>query len=173
LGVTQDLLYQGAKIASGDAEKRSHCSGLMYEVYLRACEAFATQRYGTQRYRLADLDTKTLKNFRLDFFGVSGNRRTMVDALTKRGLGTKVESLAAAQPGDLVQFWRNSGTGHSVVFLGLAVDEKDTERRGIRYWSVQRLNGVAENEEWIGIGKYEISSEEVFVVRPLSPARME
>ena len=52
------------------------------------------------------------------------------------GLATPVEHYRLLRRGDFVQFWRKSGTGHSVIFW--ARDSDDEGRERLWYWSSQK-----------------------------------
>ncbi len=63
-----------------------------------------------------------------------------VDGLVPRGLGDRVE-LKDAQPGDFMQIWRTTKSGHSVIYLS-------HNEKSITYWSTQTAtNGIGERTE--------------------------
>ena len=167
-GVTQDLYYGGRRVLRGDPQNRSYCIGLAMEVYLRACEEYARETWGSPQYRLARVEPDNFEAFRKDFYGVDGDKRTFVRALAERGLG-KIVSLEEAKPGDLVQFWRNGSSGHAVIFLGLDRDDDDGDPEAIRYWSVQSsTDGIGRNSEPFGSVVIRHATN---IVRPYVPSR--
>ncbi len=128
-GVTQDLIYNKIRIASAEALKRTYCCGLTFEVWFKAFGQFSK------------VPAQTMKSIKADWFVATGKRKGPVDALVIRGLGTEVTDLSQARPGDFVQLWRSSGSGHSVVLLSLDNDQ-------ITYWSTQPItNGIGRRTE--------------------------
>ncbi len=161
-GTTQDVLYDGRKLCSGDPQKRSYCCGLTFEVYMRACERAAAHPLKARGLTGADAH-----ELRLRFFGDSkqtGDRRRLVqDALVSMKLGTAV-ALEDARAGDFVQFWRHSGSGHQAIFLEWVRESGAIV--GLKYWSSQKsTNGIGVNVERIEAKG--IKREEIFVVRAI------
>src|SRR5690606_21679914 len=62
MGVTKDIYYMNKKIITGDSEKRSYCIGLIFEVYLGACEEFADQM-NARGYELPGIDINRIYEF--------------------------------------------------------------------------------------------------------------
>ncbi len=146
-GTTRDLVYLGTKIASGDPEKRSYCCGLTFEVLFRAWEEWCREE--GRPFRIGDLTSETIVGFRRAWYGSDGDRRTVLHALVDYGLGSRVEDLEQAKPGDFVQFWRGNGTGHSAIFL--AWERRGREIVGIRYGSSQgSTKGIGVKTEYLG-----------------------
>lgn len=158
LGLSADLYYAGKLKYRGDPQKRSYCSGLMFEIYLEACKRSA----GDDEVILKSVPEGYFHHFRKDFYGVDGNEQTLVRAISDRGLGKRIRRLSNAKPGDLVQFWRNNGTGHAVLFLDCAF--RDRLPSEITYWSVQ-FGGVRIMKEKIGNGEQDIDLSRIFIVR--------
>lgn len=159
-GVTRDLRYQGELIARAEAQavKRTYCCGLTFEVFIRACELYAKGR----SYRLDGLAVWGVKKLKADWFVATGLRGGPVDALVPKGLGMRVETIEEAQAGDFVQLWRESGSGHSVIFL-------ERVDGGIRYWSTQTVtNGIGERTEYF-YGKNWVKKDELYIVRAFVP----
>jgi len=84
------------------------------------------------------------------------------------GLGRRAADLRTLRRGDFVQFWRRSGSGHSVVYWGRDRDEQGRER--LWYWSSQRRGkglpiggaGAAESGSGAGYGlSWELVGEEI------------
>jgi len=173
LGVTQDLFYQGRQVGEGDPQGRGYCIGLMLEVYLNACADYARENWGTAEYQLAHIDAPgKFAAFRRDFYGVSGNRRTMVDALAKRNLGREIRSLDRAKPGDLLQIWRQGGSGHAVIYLA----HKETpagDPISVTYWSIQSsTGGISTHTESFGDEGADLDPEQVYIVRAFPPSQI-
>ncbi|TWT38205.1 Transglutaminase-like superfamily protein [Posidoniimonas corsicana] len=97
------------------------------------------------------LDNKTfeqLKRFQRDWYGDGPNSREtlVVKAVERLGIGCRVEH-ADAQPGDFVQLWRTSGSGHSVVLLDWV--REGGEIVGLRYRSSQKsTDGIGDRTEY-------------------------
>lgn len=162
MGATQDIYYLGERRIVGDSHRRSYCIGLIFEVYMKACEKYAG---GANAYHLPTVTSDSFKQFRRDFYGVDGNKKTFVRTLSERGLGTEI-TVDEAMPGDLIQFWRSNGTGHAVVFKEL---EKDREGRptALHYFSVQSMTGgISDHVESF---RKDIVLASTFVVRPHAP----
>lgn len=168
MGVTRDIFYLGEKFWEGDPE-HAHCSGLIFEVYLGACEDWSRETTGSARFSLPGVDLNSFRALQRAFYGTDGNERTLVDALVSRGLGIEVLDPEDARPGDLVQFWRLDGTGHSVVFLDWIRDGAQ-QINGLRFWSIQgggigEATGlIAYDHETTGIDRHRI-----YIVRALPP----
>lgn len=162
LGNTRTLRYADQVLAKGDPQGRCHCSGLTFEVFLRAWERWckATGR----PFRILDLGIGDVRRLGRQWFGASGDRKTLSTAVTKNGLGRRITDLEQAQPGDFVQLWRHSGSGHSCIFRAwIRADEKIV---GLKYWSTQKsTNGIGEREERFGVGGSAVKRDELYVVR--------
>lgn len=129
-GSTEDIRYKGALIMEGEEAKRTYCCGLTFEVFLKVAIKAGI-----------DLGTpKDVSKLKADWFVATGKRRGPVDALVPRGLGTIIK-LEDAQPGDFMQLWRMSGSGHSVIYLA-------HDLQSITYWSTQpSTNGIGRKIE--------------------------
>ncbi len=147
-GTTRTLTYDGQTVADGDPQGRSYCCGLTFEVFFRAWERWCTEE--KRPFRIADLSAEDLLRFRGLWYGVDGDRRLIQNAVVAYRLGAPVDRLEDARPGDFVQFWRHSGSGHSVVLLDWLRDA-DGKLIGLRYWSSQKATrGIGEREERFG-----------------------
>lgn len=186
-GVTQDLMYCGHKVAGGDDERRAYPSGLVLEVYVKACERYTRSEDKLAQYRIPGVAPGQFDAFRQDFFpsDPANNPRALVDALVKRGGGKEIASIQDAKPGDFIQFWRNDPPkpekppknarpprpqqgALAAVFLGF--DKTKDGKPGIRYWTVQAsTDGIGEQVEALGTNPGELDSARVFVVRPWVP----
>ncbi len=165
-GTTQDVVYAGHTLTTGDPQRRSYCCGLTFEVYVRALLA------ASGGAPVEGLSAETLHELRLRFFGdskISPERRRLCQfGLESLELGTSITELDQAKAGDFVQLWRHSGSGHSAIFVNW-VWKKDTIV-GLTYWSTQRsTRGIGYHTEEIGPGA--IKRDEVFVARATWPGK--
>lgn len=98
--------------------------------------------------------------------GEPGDKSLCVLAVQSLGIGRAVD-LADAKSGDFVQFWRQSGSGHSVVFLEPV--EEDGILVGFRYRSSQKsTNGIGDRTEYFSDdpkGRGDVSREQTYVCR--------
>lgn len=131
-GVTRQLLWRGTLLAAPESGGGIHCSGITYEVFVRALERAVGQERGP--------DAETLLALKETWYVRDGNELGPVGALVDAGLGERVRGLADLKPGDIVQFWRNSGKGHSVIFMNHTWNS-DSSLRGMVYWSAQGTSG--------------------------------
>ncbi|MFV1958268.1 MAG: hypothetical protein ACC662_02520 [Planctomycetota bacterium] len=166
LGFTRTLRYDGRVLGEGDPQGRCHCSGLTFEVFFRAWERWC--RSVGRPFRIADLDFEGVRRLQQQWFGTSGDRATLATALVGNGLGVRIERREDARPGDFVQLWRHSGSGHSCVFLGWV--REGARVVGLRYWSTQSsTNGIGAREERFGASGSTVKEDEFYVVRVGSP----
>jgi len=168
MGTTKDLYYMGKCQIKGDPKKRCHCIGLIFEVYLSSCEKYAKDKYGKSLYMLPGVNNDNFSQFRSEFYGVNGNKKTFVDALSFRKIGKEIFDLNDAQPGDMIQFWRHNGTGHAAVFLSADKDNMGCFQK-LRFWSVHASGGISEKEENIGDYKNAIDIKRIYIIRPYTP----
>lgn len=162
-GVSQELWWRGTLLAAPETGGGIHCSGITYEVYLRALAAAVGEDAGP--------DAETLLAMKDTWYVRDGNDRGPVAALVEAGLGEAVPGLAGLKPGDLVQFWRNSGKGHSVVFIN-HTRNSDGSLRGMVYWSAQGTSGgVGMRRVSPGLDVNQIAPDRLYGVRPVWPGR--
>lgn len=154
-GVSRDLFWRGVPLAAAGGDGGVHCSGITWEVYLRSLtEAVGEGAGPTGEELLAAKDTWYVR---------TEDEAGPVGALVGRGLGVIPADVAALQPGDFIQFWRNNGKGHSAIFLSHRYNPDGTIR-GLVYWSAQGSSG--------GIGRRIISfGEDVNQVNRLYAVR--
>jgi hypothetical protein len=157
-GTTLDIRVQGISLATVD--DGVHCSGVTWEVWLRAMkEAGGLDSIGPAQL-LALKDRWYIRE---------GSETGFVDALVELGLGQRIERLEDLRPGDLVQFWRNSGKGHSAVFVSARYGA-DGRARGMVYWSAQSSSeGIGQRIVSVGDGEHQISPGRWYAVRPIHP----
>lgn len=126
-GVSMDIIYKEQAILKKDTT--TFCSGVTFMTWFILFGKFL------------DIEVHEMKRLQQDWYVNTGKRAGPVDALVPRGLGVEVK-LNEALPGDFCQLWRNTGSGHSVVYL--AHDEMS-----IKYWSSQKpvTNGIGIRSE--------------------------
>lgn len=140
-GVTMDLVYQGTTILKAD--KATYCCGLTFETWFR------------QQASKLTISVKEMKALQRDWYVASGKRKGVVDALVPRGLGSEIKGFENVLPGDYLQFWRKSGSGHSAVYIQHTFAD-------FTYWSTQqRTKGPGHCTE-----KRDLLTE-IYICRPL------
>lgn len=143
-GVSRDVYHRGRLFLRAGREGATYCCGLTLEVYLRALA-----RVGVE-FPLTWPDAVDLQ--RRWYVTRPEFRDGCAGALVRYGLG--VDTTSDPQPGDLAQFWRRNGLGHSVVVLGY-------DDGALRYLSTQpSTHGVGERVE---------RPVELHVARPVIP----
>ncbi len=158
-GTTRDLNYRGVALARVHASRGVHCSGITFEVWMRALQRVGVPSWLTPDELLAMKHTWYVRD---------GNPHGPVSALASRGLGVVLQHLDELQPGDFVQFWRNSRRGHSAVFLDHR-RSRDGRAIGLAFWSAQSAsNGIGIRFARFGSGADHLSS--LHGVRPVCPA---
>ena len=169
MGISEDIVYQGQRVIRSDNPGFAHCSGITLQAYMDACTLYAESFDKDPHFSLGEMSPSQIEPFRKDFYGFDGNQRTLVDALLKRELGREMRNIDDAIPGDFVQFWRNSGTGHCGVLLDF---QRNAEGKiqGIHYWSVQIKNNANPNYEPIGehVSTF-IDEGRIYIVRARVP----
>lgn len=136
-GVPRTLTHQGEPIlAEGE--------GVICCGYTLAVAWDAAERRGLFREK----SIEQLRAFQKHWYGsVESNREELcVQAVELLGIGKEVP-LEEARPGDFVQFWRTSGSGHSVVLLE-AIRE-DGRVVALHYRSAQKsTDGIGDRTEY-------------------------
>lgn len=137
-GSTDDVLWpdnQGEMkpILRGNPDKLTYCCGLTLQAYLMACNKIG-KHLG---------DYNEVMNIRRTWFIAQNvkqpiwENRGPLDALEPVGHGIET-TLEQAIPGDLVQLWRKSGSGHSVIFQHYFTENGV---KALKYWSTQTATG--------------------------------
>jgi len=166
LGVSRDLYFKGEKIASAGSSPCIYCIGLIFDVFMSSWELVHKERNISD---IGNLDENNINDFRKNFYGVYGNTKTCVNALTHYGLGVEITDIELAKPGDLIQFWRFNKSGHCVIFNKLERNNKG-KITGLNYWSVQRMTkGINYNTENFGNYSNNIDITRVYIVRAIIP----
>jgi hypothetical protein len=168
-GSTQDIYYQGALVADDGGFSACYCSGITWELFLETWRGIA----GEQGLNFDDLNGVSgtdIKTMRADWYVRELDGPGPDVAMSARGLGERVESLDDLRPGDLVQFWRTSGSGHTVVFLGFEEDDSGN-LTGISYVSCQGASaGFGQNVEYFGAFSGAIDPLLIFAGRAAMPS---
>lgn len=168
-GSTQDIYYQGARVADDGGFSSCYCSGITWELYLETWRGIAAEQ-GLSFDDLNGLDDGELMTMRADWYVRELDGPGPDVALSARGLGARVESLDALRPGDLVQFWRTSGSGHTVVFMGFEEDDLGN-LTGLSYVSCQGASdGFGVNTESFGAFSGAIDPLLIFAGRAAMPS---
>lgn len=136
-GVPEELCFADEQILpKGDG---TFCCGYTLAVVFKAAEA---------RGLLADRPVDDVRLLHKYWYGNSDESKEtlVVYALEELKLGHAV-SHDDAEPGDFVQFWRTTDSGHSVVFLNWIVE--DGHRVGVNYRSSQKsTDGIGDRVEY-------------------------
>lgn len=166
-GTTQDIWYLDTLVAEGDPRGRCYCVGLTWEVFMRAFEEVDRSTGGDGS--LNGLSVDDLDTFRVDWFvrDIDGDGPGV--ALDTYGLGGRVTNFEDAQPGDFVQFWRHSGSGHNNIFIEWVRDDAG-DIEGITYWSTQSgTDGIGYNTEYFGSSGSRIDTQYLYLSRAWMP----
>ncbi len=165
-GCTKDLTYAGQKLCAGDPEGRAYCCGLTFEVFLDAWQLWC--RRAARPYRIQDWDLARVRQLQTEWFGSAEDRTCVRTAIVKNKLGRQITKLEDARAGDFVQLWRQSGTGHSVIFLEWK--KKGDDIAGFTYWSTQKsTQGIGRRTEWFGTEKSDVKRDEFYLCRVGAP----
>ncbi len=146
-GVTQDVYYLGELIAPTNASHTTYCCGLTFETCVLAYENYNSS-YG--HTTIGTMNVDDMKSFRKIWYGVTDAEKLCARAITDYNLGEQISDFEEVQEGDFVQFWRHSGSGHSVVFVSWVRDAAQ-EITGFNYWSSQpSTDGIGYRTESFG-----------------------
>jgi hypothetical protein len=136
-GAPEEIVFRGRTILA-KARGGTHCSGFTFAVAMRVAAT---------RGLLAGKSVEQVQRFQREWYGATPESREKqcVVAAQTLGVGGEVK-LADARPGDFVQLWRASGTGHSVVLVRLL--RHDGKLVGIEYRSSQgSTSGIGNRSE--------------------------
>jgi len=161
-GTTEDLSYKGpsgpvtVSEASDVRPGASYCSGITFEVWLKAC-ARATEK-SLPELKIEGLTAEALKagdfHNRWYILGSHDGPTSAFQPYPKLGKtvvvlrsgGTATGDPEEAQKGDFVQLWRRKPDGHTVIFREWV--REGGEIVGVRYWSANTgTNGIGERQE--------------------------
>jgi hypothetical protein len=147
-GTTQDLYYLGSLILSNNSGNITYCSGITFETFLLTYENhLAAQGLDPT---IDGLTVSTMETFRKVWYGVTDYEHQSTLAIETWNLGFRLDDLEDARPGDFIQLWRHTGSGHSCIFQSWGRDAQDQINR-LYYWSSQgSTDGIGFNDEKIG-----------------------
>ncbi len=144
-GCTEDLQLLGERVMEGEPQRRTFCCGLTIEVFLKAYNQWI-EMHGVAN---PSLTPENWPRFQRVWFVLETNGPGPSAALEEFGLGRTIER-DEVLPGDFVQIWRRTGSGHSVVFLDWVRDDAGAVT-GFRYWSAQpSTDGSGGRVEYFG-----------------------
>ena len=155
-GTPEELTFNN-KVYMKKSDSGSFCSGFTL---------FAAFNVLKKENKLSPTLLADFYSFYRLWYGIpeSSRERQFLHALITYNLGVEV-SMNEALPGDLVQFWRNNKTGHSVVFLSWELNSEG-QISGIHYRSSQKNTfGIGDRCEDIGEGKEEINLKRIYIGR--------
>jgi hypothetical protein len=166
-GTTIDIYYQGEVVAYAGPGATCFCCGITFEVYMRAF-AQIDEELGGDGF-LNGMSVDDVFDLRRDWFvrDVWGDGPGV--GFENYGLGEPVLDWADALPGDPVQLWRFSGSGHSVIFIDWVTDADGTIV-GLDYWSTQpSTDGIGYGREYFGTGGSDMDPAYFYVSRAWMP----
>jgi len=161
-GVTEDLYYKGEegpeRVARGSTQKpgASYCSGITFEVWLRACAKAAEKPLGELKIQGLSADALDVGDFHKRWYIITScdGPRSAFELYPKLGRtvavvhdgGAALGNPEEAAAGDFVQIWRLKPDGHTVVFVDWL--KADGQIVGVRCWSANTgTNGIGVREE--------------------------
>ena len=166
-GNPSDIYYEGDLFAPGDAYNRSYCVGMTFEVFMRTFDTLdaAYDLDGS----INGVSFDELYDFRTDWYVRDLYGTGIVEAMENYGIGSRVTDWDDVQAGDIIQFWRHSGSGHNAIFIDWEVDGAG-EVVGFTYWSTQgSTDGVGYNDEYFGSSGSRVDPNFFFVGRVAPP----
>jgi hypothetical protein len=165
-GTTRDIWYQDVLVAEGDPQGRCYCVGITWEVFMRAWADIDQSTGGDGSINGMNVDD--LYSFRTDWFVREVDGPGPSVAMDNYGVGEEITDVSKLLPGDFVQFWRHSGSGHNVIFVDWI--EGGGEIIGIEYWSTQSsTDGIGYNQEYFGSSGSYIDRNLVYAARGWMP----
>jgi hypothetical protein len=166
-GNPHDIFYLDRLFAEGDSQNRSYCVGITLEVFMRTFDTL-DEAYDLGG-ELNGISFSELDEFRKDWFVRDLYGTGIVEAMENYGIGDRVTSWDDVRPGDIIQFWRHSGSGHNAIFIGWERDGAG-EITGFTYWSTQNsTDGIGYNDEYFGTSGSRVDPNYFFVGRVAPP----
>jgi len=166
-GTTMDIVYDGEVVAEAGPGATCFCCGITFELYMRSFAQIDEDLGGDGL--LNSMTVGDVLDLRRDWFvrDLWGDGPGV--GFLNYGLGEPVLDWSDAQPGDPVQFWRFSGSGHSVIFVEWVTDADDIIV-GIHYWSTQpSTDGVGYQTEYFGTGGSDLDPAHFYLSRAWMP----
>jgi hypothetical protein len=154
-GVTTTLYYQDRILARAhpSGNRASHCVGLTFEVFVRAMRE-RNRALGISPDDFNGMTFDDLFDFMLTWYVANGPKTisNIAVAVEKYGIGRRIASLEDARPGDFLNYSRENGTGHTVVFIEWL--RENNRIIGLKYWSTQgSTNGINYNKSYFNVTK--------------------
>ena len=147
-GVTRDLYYKNIRIARANpnGSKSCFCCGLTFEDFFRSI-----MRLNNDLDARKSVNAMSVEDM-IYFINLWFVEYTWGDgpgiAMESFGIGDRITDKKLVKEGDYLQFWRTTGSGHSVIFINW-VESAVGDTIGIRYWSTQTsTNGINYNIEY-------------------------
>jgi hypothetical protein len=170
-GVTHDIYYKGSLILSDNRVGNvCYCSGITYQVFM---DGYANYNDIWGYDDICGMSVYDMIYFRRWWYGWY-SLECAISAIKKYKVGYEIPYREPDKviPGDQVQLWRRSGSGHSCIFIDWARDEEG-EIIGLTYWSTQRsTNGIGYNTEYFkGVSNPVLDHETRYarIVKPIAP----
>jgi len=166
-GNPSDIYYLDRLFASGDPRNRSYCVGMTFEVFMRAFDVVDDETAGDGT--INGVPFAELYELRTDWYVRELYGRGIVDAMENYGFGAEVSDWDQLRPGDILQFWRHSGSGHNAIFIDWEYNSRD-DIVGFTYWSTQgSTDGIGYNDEYFGSSGSSVDPTFFFAGRPAMP----
>jgi hypothetical protein len=139
-GCPEEVTFKGERIL-GKGTEGTYCCGFTFAVAMKAAGEIGL---------LKDKSVDEVRQLQKEWYGAVKDQETREKqcavAVAHLGIGQTV-SPADAQPGDFMQLWRTTKTGHSVVFLEWVI--KDGKPIGFTYRSSQEsTKGIGDKTEY-------------------------
>jgi hypothetical protein len=169
-GSTQDIDYRGVRVANSGGFRSCYCVGLTWEIYLRSWQEF-DRSTGGDADDLNGMTADDVLSMRTDWFVRELDGPGASVAFENYGLGLDVQSFDDWRPGDFVQLWRTSGSGHNVIFIDWVTDD-DGNRIGMKYWAcngTSSTDGPGYNEEYFGSFNGALDPSKMYAGRAYMP----
>lgn len=169
-GVTQNLYYLGGLVISVSNPLSTYCSGITYETFLLTNVNYRAQ-WGLPP-AIGTMNLTQMRAFRRLWYGATGvpdeDERQSALAIERHGLGFILTDREDARPGDFIQFWRHSGSGHNCVFQSWRRDGQG-QINGLRYFSAQSgTNGPGLWTETVSASSG-INPGRIYIARVMKP----
>ncbi len=149
-GVTHDIFYKSSLIISDNVEGNyCYCCGITYQAFMDAYEKYNTA-YAFDS--IAGMSVSQMTNFRRDWYVATGGigDKGAIKGIVNYGVGFEITNWEEVLDGDIVQIWRQSDSGHSVIFREWVRDLEENII-GFTYWSTQpSTSGIGFNTEYFG-----------------------
>jgi hypothetical protein len=169
-GVTRDVLYENRVVAreNPDGSGTCFCCGLTFEVFFRSLQRL----FGDlkQDQDVNGMVWSQMRDLLVIWFVQQMWGEGPGPAVEKYGIGDKIYSFADARKGDFLQYWRTTGSGHSVIFIEWMLNTATGDTTGFRYWSTQgSTNGINYSTEYFTGKGGTVDPDLTFFARLRSP----